>query len=140
MSKNKNATIEDSRISFQKFEVRYGTANKIIDAIKWLGLSYFGYKAVHDLAGKLTLANFNLSAVIKQGEESDSPYILYIITFIFFIVAAISIWYGRREARLRKNTIASLTKHIEILELQIDPNRTSSMLTARGDTAERDRR
>ena len=139
MSKNKN-TIEDSRMIFHKFEIRYSLFNKIVDAAKWIAIAYFSYSAIHDLAGKLTLAKFDLSAAFKQGEECSTPLTLYLIVLASIFVAVISMWYGRREAKLRKSTVASLTKQIEILQVLIDPNRTSSMLTNRGDTAEMDRR
>lgn len=78
--------------------------------------------------------------MINQSGESSKPLILYLIVILSIFVAAISIWYARKEAKLRKSTVELLTKHIEILELQINPSRTSSLLTANGDTAERDRR
>jgi hypothetical protein len=140
MSKNKIKTIEESRISLQKFELVYVTINKFIDMAKWVGIAYFSYKAIHDLAGKITLANINMSAIVNQSEKSGIPLNFYILISFFFIVAVISIWYGRREARLRKSTVEDLTKHIATLELIIDQKRTSSLLTARGDTAERDKR
>lgn len=139
LSKNKN-TIEDSRVIFHKFEIRYSFFNKIVDAAKWIAIAYFSYSAIHDLAGKLTLAKFDLSAVVKQGEECSTHFTLYLIILASVFIAVISMWYGRREARLRKSTVASLTKQIETLQILIDPNRTSSMLTTRGDTAEKDRR
>jgi len=140
MTKHTNKSIEESRISLKKFELIYSGFIKVVDALKWLGIAFFGSKAIHDLAGKFTSASFDLSAIIQNGDASGTPLTLYAITLFAVIVAAISIGYGRREANLRKTTVERLTKQIQTLELQINPTRTSSLLTTRGDTAEKDKR
>jgi hypothetical protein len=81
-----------------------------------------------------------LSAIIQKGDDTGSPVHLYFIVLLALIIAAVSIWYARREANLRKSTVEKLTKQIQTLELHIDPTRTSSLLTTRGDTAEKDKR
>jgi hypothetical protein len=140
MVKGQNKSIEESRISLQKFELVYRAFTKTVDALKWIVIAYFASKAIHDLAGKFTSANFDLSAVIQKGDEAGSPIYLYFIVLFAFVVAVISIQYGRREAHLRKTTVEKLTKQIQTLELQLDPKRKSSLLTTRGDTAEKDKR
>lgn len=140
MAKESKKSVEESRISLQKFELVYSAFIKTIDALKWLGIAYFVSKAIHDLAGKFTSASFDLSAIIQKGESTGSPTYLYLIVLLALVIAAISVWYGRREANLRKSTVQKLTKQIQTLELKIDPTRTSSLLTTRGDTAEKDKR
>lgn len=140
MAKESKKSVEESRISLQKFELGYSAFIKTIDGLKWLGIAYFVSKAIHDLAGKFTSASFDLSAIIQKGDDAGSPIHLYLIVLFALVIAAISIQYGRREANLRKSTVEKLTKQIQTLELQIDPTRTSSLLTTRGDTAEKDKR
>ena len=86
------------------------------------------------------MANFSLNAVINQGNDPSKPLMLYLIVIFSIFIAIVSIWYGGKEAKLRKSTVELLTRHVEKLELHINPSRTSSLLTAKGDTAERDKR
>ena len=90
---------------------------------------YFGvYRTAHELAGKETAATFTASlfADIKPDE------------IISYVAALIGWMFGINAQRLRRNTTERLTNRIQELEARIDPHRTSSGLTQRGQTPKED--
>ena len=50
----------------------------------------------------------------------------------------LGIVYGRKQAKLRRNTISRLNRRLEKEEAEIDPQRSSSGLTRSGDTPSED--
>jgi len=93
-----------------------------------LGIAYCFYLIIAVLAGKTTLANIGISFL---GNVRISETVAWL-----FGVSGVA--FGYRQRRLRRKTVEHLqTRNIE-LEKQIDPNRTSSTLTPRGDTNPRD--
>lgn len=141
MKSKQNNEIERSRQSLYKFDVIYETIKKIIDAVKWMFVVYYAYKSIEALAGKITFADLSFDATINQNAAAGVPlgYVLLIVIFAL-LVATLGILYGRRESKLRKDTVERLTSQITTLQTMIDGNRTSSMLTTRGETSEKDKR
>jgi p-aminobenzoyl-glutamate transporter AbgT len=116
-------TLELSRISS-----RANTQNNLI---KWGGLSFMSLMAfliVRSLAGQTTIADIGVNIL---GNFRISTAISYVFMFS-------GVLYGASERELRKRTVERLAKRISELELQLDPNRSSSNLTSRGDTRPED--
>lgn len=139
--------------------------SKILEALfKWAGLAaiaFFAYLAIEHLAGKETRADISVNAkatatygnssepeksdnapeISGKEEENDSAcsnttHFLFVGLAIIFGVAGIV--YGRRESKLRKDTVERLQDRNCRLEREIDPKRSSSQLTPRGDTRPED--
>jgi len=140
LKSKKNNDIEQSRLSLYKFDAIYETIKQAIDAVKWMFIAYYVYKSIQALAGKITFADLNVDATINQDAAGvPLSYMLCIVIFAL-LVAVLGILYGRRESKLRKDTVERLTSQITTLQKMIDGNRTSSMLTTRGETSEQDKR
>ncbi len=110
--------------------------NKIADIINLICVCttiivvfYILFLAVKELAGQNTWAKItvNFLSNIKVSK---------IIAWIFGGGAII---YGKNQNKLRKDTVEFFEGRIRSLEAQIDPNRSSSKLTQRGDTRPEDR-
>lgn len=136
MAKNKKPTMEEQVVGLKKFELFYDFAKTVVDAFKWVGTAWIIYLIFNKIAGKNTQADINLRAIFD--ECSSDGYAFGIIFFALFI-AYLAIAYGRRESKLRKDTVEKLQNRIKELEVQLDPGRSSSMLTERGDTNEGDK-
>ena len=79
------------------------------------------------------------------GKKTDANIVLDFLGGLHVTVALgvpavlLAIVYGGLQRKLRKDTTEKLSKHIQTLELRVDPARTSSTLTARGNTREIDK-
>lgn len=80
--------------------------------------------AIESLAGKQTDASILVNLLGK----------LEISVLLSWAVGGAGLMYGRSQNRLRKRTIERLHGRIKDLESEIDPGRTSSKLTPRGET------
>jgi len=85
---------------------------------------------ISSFSGKAT--SFN--AEIKYNAGSKWNVYLALVTIFAILVAIGSIIFSYRERHLRKDTVQKLHYRIELLERQLDPSRSTSGLTARGDT------
>lgn len=101
----------------------YTVASIANTLIMWGGLvliARYGYWCVDALAGRETAATIIGNIDIK--------------TAFPWLVSIASMGYGLRERRLRKTNIKRLATRNRHLEATIDPTRTTSGLTERGDT------
>ena len=123
----------------------FGTnVTKIIhDLIKYGVLAFLIYTAgdaVHSLAGKKTDADIKLKADASlslsgndgKTDEGFSPYFLPGLFGLIFGI--LGIVYGRKQERLRKDVIEKFQGYKKDQELLIDPRRSSSRITKRGET------
>jgi hypothetical protein len=120
----------------RQLELRYQLRFRIIDAISraldqlipgaaGVLIVYFGiYRPVHALASKQTLALFGFKLLV---DTRPNEMISYLVAFLGWM-------FGINAQRLRRNTTARLTYRIQELERRLDPNRTTSGLTPRGQT------
>jgi hypothetical protein len=92
-------------------------------------MAYFAKESVESLAGKKTLANLGINAILGLDYKQ----------VIAYSVAGRCYWLYRSEKMLRKDTTQRLTDRVTYLELQIDPNRTSSEIMPTGETNPKDR-
>lgn len=100
--------------------------------IKWGALCFIFYHIAQVLitfAGKETQANI----VIDLLGRAFWGYPIMTVFGIFGII------YGFWQRKLRKDAVEMLSKHIQFLETELDPNRSSGKLTPRGDTREEDK-
>ena len=103
----------------------------LTELIKWVGLvgiARYGYLSIAVLAGQNTFAHIGLKVL---GEIGISDALSWILTVL-------GVGYGLRQRMLRRDTVEHLHGRIRTLENQRDPRRTSSQLTARGDTNPKD--
>lgn len=89
----------------------------------------YGYLGIEALSGKSTLADIGVSFL------SD----IKISIAIAWAAGLGGMAYGHKQRKLRKDTIERLVGRIHDLEGELDPNRTSSKLTKRGDTRPEDK-
>ncbi len=107
-------------------------ASVVHGAFKWCSLGLIpvcAYLTLTAYAGKETFANVSLQGVINVST----------VCSLTLGAAVIGVVFGRRYKKLHGNTVEQMHKRVKNLELQIDPNRTSSGLTPRGDTPPEDR-
>lgn len=112
--------------------LRFGNTVKVSDAvtpiilsvIRWSAIIvcfYFAYLSIGELAGKQTDALINIKMLLDSN-------------FLGIIFGGGGIIYGVVQKRLKQNVIKRLQPRIQNFEQQLDPNRTSSLLTSGGDT------
>ncbi len=106
-------------------------------------IAFYTYKCISEIAGYTTIADIKaaFSWHINGGSGSNAPQ-----PFLFFskynlsvlilsaTVFCTGIWYGKKQLRLRRDTIERLQERIVRYEKQLDKNRTSSNLGPRGIT------
>jgi p-aminobenzoyl-glutamate transporter AbgT len=98
-------------------------------AFRWGGLAYIAYcgsEAVRVLAGEATTAKIGIELV-------GNMHVSVAIAWSFGVAGII---YGFAQRKLRKDVIERLAGRTSKLEKEIDIRRSSSRLTARGDTPE----
>jgi hypothetical protein len=92
-------------------------------------IAWCGKEAITSLAGSTTEASILISFLSKV-EISEA------LAWIFGIG---SIGYGYSQRKLKGQTVERLQSRITMLESKIDPDRSSSNLTKRGETNPKDR-
>lgn len=111
--------------------VRYGAL---------VGIFYYIYKMVDALAGKITIADLR-GILSVQGLDSATGNLTKIVIVIGLIGTIVGIGgfvYGLAQRRLRRKVIKRLSPYQQAYELQQDRSRTSSRLTAHGQTRSED--
>lgn len=132
--------IDNSVAALHRFDTRYQIAKVVIDAIKWVLIAYFTYSSIDAIAGKMTITDITVDAAFNS-KECNSYTVYYVFAILVSILVAwFGIFYGRRESKLRKDTVEKMAFEIKTLQKIIDSGRTSSLLTSRGETSARDRR
>lgn len=89
----------------------------------WGWVAYQAKEAISALAGKATLADISLS-ILKSGSRE----------LIAYAATLLALAWGVSERVLRKRKVKHLSARVKLLERRLDPNRSSSNLTATGDT------
>ena len=101
--------------------------------VKWGGLvaiSYFVFRTVEALSGTTTFADIGLEVRAFANIKISQ------LAAWFFALCGVG--YGLGQRRLRKDTIERLQSRIQRLETEIDPDRSTSSLTTRGETRPED--
>jgi len=109
----------------------FGITSAFAALIRWAGvvlIARYGYLTVHDLAGQATTADIGIK-LLTDVKISEA---------LAWLLAGGGILYGRQQRKLRKDTVERLQERNRNLERTIDPKRTSSDLTPRGETRPED--
>ena len=91
-------------------------------------MAFLSYRAIAVLAGQYTFADIGVKFLAD----------VKIANSVGYVVGAAGVAYGRRQKKLKEDTIQQLAPRIKELETAIDPNRSSSGLTQRGRTRPED--
>lgn len=126
----------DAGVRTQRIHVVGETISRTWAAlVKWSSLAFMAWTVERTLsrfAGKNTLADISLSALINID---GLPIIVGGLSVVFGVGG---IAYGRAQAELRRTTVERLHQYQEKYERSIQPGRTTSKLTPRGDTRPED--
>ena len=114
---------------------RYRTMEAIVSVInnlvRWGGLvaiAYFTYLSVTALAGQRTIADIGIKflADVRVSEA------------LAWLFGGSGIAYGLRQRKLRRDTVERIQGRVQRFETNVDPRRTTSKLTTRGETRPED--
>lgn len=89
------------------------------------------YLSIKSLSGLETVALFK--GILKY-EGNEPSLIEQIINALPLVIAVGSIYYGYRQRQLLSSALEQVDEHKKRLEEALDPNRSSSKLTGRGET------
>jgi hypothetical protein len=117
-------------------DLKFGNHLKIADsvtpivmrAIPWLGaflICLTLYWMVDALAGEITFAWFDFRMLLNSN---------FLPILVGLLVGGSGVTYGIVQKRLKGQVTERLQSRIQYLEQQNDPDRTSSLLTASGET------
>ncbi len=133
MTKEKSrAELQAELRVLRRYRVGDSVASVLRELVRWGAVSfcaYMGFRCVAVLAGKITMAEIGVR-VLGSLRVSEA---------VAWIFGAGGVGYGLRQRRLRRQTIERLSTRIQELERGIDPKRTSSHLTPRGETSPEDK-
>lgn len=127
MAKKSNAELLAENRLLRRGNVADGVTSVLVNLIRWgavVLIFRYGYLTISALGGQVTLASIGISFL---GNLTVSQSLAYIF-------GAGGVIYGLGERQLRKRTIKRLGPKREALEASIDPKRTSSKLTEKGET------
>lgn len=131
----------DARIRVAEIVTRGDVISRNVQVVsKWLAVcvvAYFVFKSVEILAislnGKVTIADIRFEAITRWFSNSNTTCTLSAI------LGVAGIFYGRIQSNLKKDAIERLHPYQEKYENLIDRERSSSLLTKRGDTRPEDK-
>lgn len=128
MAKKKTAAelLAENRI-LRRGNLATSINNVLVNMIRWGALVLifrYGYLSISALAGKATLASIGVEFL---GNLTISQTLAYVL-------GAGGVLYGIGERGLRRRTVKRLGPQRKALEASIDPKRTSSNLTEKGET------
>lgn len=113
----------------------------INNTIKWgalIALFYFSHLSIADIAGKDTNTDIKINVLQNLFNLNFFSQSHIVVALVAIIIILCGIIYGQRQRNLRMTTIERLQARINTLEKNADPNRSSSMLTTKGDTRPED--
>jgi hypothetical protein len=116
---------------------------ELFRAVRVVGPWAFGWLSVRELAGKVTVANMSA----KVESESLKEAIIELVQketgwvtacFMLALLAIAGLVYGKRQERLREDTVERLADFRRLFEESLDNKRSSSKITPRGLTRPED--
>ncbi len=117
------------RLESQRIDQRYRSFRSVVKTGGVVACVWFAFQAVGKLAGERT------DVVVETALSVVGSADLALSVSLTGVVAA----WAVAERWLRQRAVQRLEGRIRELETQIDPSRSSSMLTARGKTNPKDR-
>ncbi len=130
--KRNRAEIEAELRILKKTRFAEGTVQVLLSLIRWgaiIAISRYAYLAIDSLSGKNTLADIGVNFLTD----------IKVSVAIAWGAGVGGMVYGASQRKLRKDTVERLQGRVQELESEIDPSRSSSNLTRRGDTRLEDR-
>jgi hypothetical protein len=115
-----------------QYHVSNAWASFLNNLTRWGGLSfitYWIYRAIESLAGKETIADVVVKFIGNLTISQGAAYVL----------GGAGLAYGVAQKKLRQKTVERLQPRVQELEERLDPNRTTSDLTPKGETNPADR-
>lgn len=132
----------------------------LVKAGMWIGLAYFSYLSIESMAGKETNAKIDVQAhagvssgaqekAKEPGSSDDHANSVHIsnsapflpngwANVLCLLVGVGGLVYGRMQANFRRTILERYHPGMVAMERQIDPDRSSSELPARGGTRPED--
>lgn len=131
MANSQASQLDPTVLAAQEVREKYRTIRTGIWVFGLVVVAYFGFHALQKMAGQNTSVSIALSLIFTAFAE---------LKFVFMIgLTGVSIIWAVGERRLRYRKVEYLQGRIKTLEMAVDPNRTSSQLTAEGKTNPNDR-
>lgn len=116
----------------QSHHVWFQLIQRFFDAVEtgftYVPIPLFVFLTVRELAGKTTIVSFVADYFSKVGHSAP-----------WSLATLFGLW-GIGERKLRQRKVKNMSDHIQQLEQEKDPNRTSSGLTQTGQTPSRRRK
>lgn len=135
MAKNKAQL--DTQVRIQRIHARYRVVSRAVPWIGIVAISYIWADAIKFLAGQETIAD--ISVKIVENLTVKITQTQYVVEYVEYAVIVLAVLYGLRQRKLRRDVIEKMEGRVRELEQRVDPNRSSSNLTSRGDTNPTDR-
>ena len=107
----------------------------VVRLCKWVPLCiicYFIYLSIASLAGRSTLAQFSLWLT---ADLKTNTVFSHLVTAL---LGAGGVTFGIRERRLKRKNIERMSSQLAEYETRLDPKRSSSRLTSKGQTRPED--
>ncbi len=127
-------------------EVASSVLNNLIKFGFSFGMVVYISKMVISLSGKTTLADINLKAFVSavfynhEAQVVDASFNWWpLFGSAGILFGMLGCGYGVLQLKLKRNYIRHREERYEALELRLDPQRSSSMLTKSGDTRPEDK-
>jgi len=110
---------------FQKIVVIADVIKTALRCIATVSIFYLAFDAFKEFAGKISIADLKLIADLKINK--------WVPALIGILIGGPGFGYGLYQRKLRREYINRYTLRVKHLEQKVDPNRSSSGLTSRGD-------
>ena len=129
-----------ARGELRKLELRYRLYGRLLETIAgiihkvtpWAAgivIAYYAHSSIQSLAGHATFADIGIKFLAD----------FRISEVVSYAVGAGGVRYGARMGKLKKDAIDRMAGRIKELETKMDPGRSSSRLTPRGETRSEDK-
>lgn len=144
--KNCQPNIKDAEfrylIKFKIVESITSLLNMLMRIAGYVLIAFFTYKSIeiysiHNTNVNLTVGEVNVVKNLFSFDFFKTPSTLMALIGVVFGITGIL--YGKNQRDLRMSTVEKLQGRIKEFETVKDPNRSSSMLTPRGETRPEDR-
>ncbi len=143
MAKNKSKEQLSAENRALKSQVRGNSISKILSAlIKWGAIAFVSTiirDCISFLAGKVTFADIKVGADLFTIECKWAIALGLVLGLLGLFVGASGFIFGSLQLKIKKGVIESKDERITSLEARLDPKRSSSGLTPRGDTRKEDK-
>lgn len=125
---NELKKIDGTHLKFFIIQKIFDLLGRLLSVTLYLGLAYFSYLSIIELAGKTTITNMVVGYFTAKESDYGIPWLLALFCLL----------WGYLERRERRRKTEELHKYNKKLEEIINPNRTSSGILPNGETNPKD--